>query len=89
MSDGLAIFRDTGFGSCLSRAAAAHIADYVFSPDEGSDHELTEWESMLVEDFLASLFSSEDFSSLLQEAARGMKAGGMDPEGHDLQPETR
>ena len=84
MTDRLAIFRDTGWGTRLSTAASAHIEDYVFSPDEGSDHELNEWEKMLVQDFLASLFSQDSFSDLLQEAARGMKAGGMDPEGHDL-----
>ena len=80
----LAIFRDTGFGTRLSMAAAKYLESYVFSPDEGSDHDLTEWERMLFEDFLAGLFAAEDFSDLLQEAARGMKVGGMDPEGHDL-----
>lgn len=84
MTDGLAIFRDTGWGTRLSTAAEAYLEDYVFSPDEGSDHELNDWERMLMQDFLAGLFSQDDFSALLQEAARGMKAGGMDPEGRDL-----
>ena len=30
------------------------------------------------------LFADDEFAALLQEAARGMKAGGMDPEGIDL-----
>lgn len=80
----LAIFRDTGFGTRLSMTAEAYLENYVFSPDEGSDHELNDWERMLFQDFLAGLFADRDFSDLLQEAARGMKAGGMDPEGHDL-----
>lgn len=84
--DKLAIFRDTGIGTRLSMAAEKYLEDYVFSPDQGGDHDLTEWERMLFQDFLAGLFADEDFSDLLQEAARGMKAGGLDPEGHDLAP---
>lgn len=86
MSESLAIYRDTGFGTRLSMAAEAYLESYVFSPDEGSDHELNAWERMLFQDFLAGLFAHEDFADILQEAARGMKAGGMDPEGRDLQP---
>lgn len=83
MTDKLAIFRDTGIGTRLSRAAQKYADDYVFSPNDGSDHEPTGFEKVLIDDMLAGLFADETFSGILQEAARGMKAGGADPEGQD------
>lgn len=84
MTDKLAIFRDTGIGTRLSAAADRFAAEYVFSPDEGADHDPTDFERMLLLDMLAGLFADEEFSGILQEAARGMKAAGLDPEGVDL-----
>ena len=83
----LAIFRDTGFGTKLSHAATKYLADWVYSDDPDgpyADHELTAFERAMIEDFLAGLFADDKFSGLLQEAARGMKAAGLDPEGVDL-----
>lgn len=85
MSDSLlAIFRNKGFGTKLHEAATKYLADYVYSDDpDGScaDHELTEFERAMIDDFLHGLFADDDFSGLLQEAAKGMKAAGIDPEG--------
>lgn len=39
---------------------------------------------MMMEDMVNGLFADDEFAALLQEAALGMKAGGMDPEGIDL-----
>jgi len=86
MSDKLAIFRPDGLGSRLYNALAQYASVYVFSPDEGSDHEPSEFEKMLFSDMLAGAFAEPEVSDILQEAARGMKAGGMDPEGPDTQP---
>lgn len=84
MSEALAIFRDTGLGSRLLRAAERYVRDdYVFGADGGDDHEPTKFERMMMEDMVNGLFADEEFAALLQEAARGMKAGGMDPEGVD------
>lgn len=83
-SEFLAIWRERGFGKRLSDACAAYLADYVYSPDDNyADHEPTEFERMMMEDMLAGMFANKDVDAILQEAARGMKAGGMDPEGPD------
>ncbi len=83
MSDKLAIFRNTGLGTRLLRALENYAKEYVFSPDAGSDYEPSEYERMLFEDMLNGAFADPSVDSILQEAARGMKAGGMDPEGED------
>ncbi len=81
----LAIFRPQGFGSRLSDAAHDYLKDYVFSPEEFvSDHKLTAFERVMFEDFLGGLFSDDQFGTLLQAAAAGMKATGLDPEGPDF-----
>ncbi len=67
----LPIFAEGGIGSRLLRAAESYAKDeYIFSPDEGSDHEPTEFEHMLFEDMLNGLFAHEPFAAILQEAAR-------------------
>ena len=82
----LAIFRDHGLGKRLSDAATAYADEYVYDDGESaSDYVPTERERVLLHDMLAGLFADEKFSSILQEAARGMKAGGMDPEGPEKQ----
>lgn len=87
MDDRLAIFRDTGIGSKLLKAAERYVRDdYVFGSDEGFDHDPSKFERMMMEDMVNGLFADDEFAALLQEAARGMKAGGMDPEGVDLPP---
>jgi hypothetical protein len=85
MTERLAIYRDTGIGSRLLKAAERYVReDYVFAADEGSDHEPTQFERMMMEDMVNGMFGDPGFDEILQEAARGMKAGGMDPEGIDL-----
>jgi len=80
----LAIFRPRGVGSRLYDAAAQYLAEYVYDADNNvADHELTDFERVMVEDFLGGLFSDEAFSAVLQEMAAGMKAAGLDPEGPD------
>jgi hypothetical protein len=84
MSDLLAIWRNQGLGARLSRAADSYLSDYVYSPDDSfADHEPTEFERLMMQDMLAGMFADISVSSILQEAARGMKAGGADPEGPD------
>jgi hypothetical protein len=58
------LFADTGVGGMLSAAAKAYREDYVFST-EGPDHEPTEFEAVLLEDFEAGLFSDERINALL------------------------
>lgn len=44
MTEKLAIFRDTGIGSRLLKAAERYVReDYVFGADEGDDHEPTQF----------------------------------------------
>ncbi len=83
----LAIYRPQGLGSRLSRAAEEYIDEYVYGgPDGGGDYTPTECEREMLHDVVSGLFSSEKFADILQEAAAGMKAGGMDPEGADDAP---
>jgi hypothetical protein len=67
--DLLPIYAEGGIGARLLDAMEAYRKEYVFSPDEGSDHEPTEWEQTLLEDFLNGAFN-EEVSAILQEAAR-------------------
>ncbi len=43
---------DRAFVAISQDAFEAYREDYVFSPDDGSDHVLTEWEGILAEDFV-------------------------------------
>jgi len=70
----LAIWKDGGLGSRIYKAIHAYLDDYVLSPDEGSDHEPTEFERMLLEDFFNGAISDEAVNAILQEAARAMQA---------------
>lgn len=86
MTERLAIFRPNGLGTKLSEAAEKYLADYVYSDDPDgpyADHDLTPFERAMIEDFIAGLFGDTAFCDILQAAARGMKAGGLDPEGAD------
>lgn len=79
----LRIYNDGGLASRLMLAADKYIEEYVYDDGESSaDHVPTDFERTLLHDMLAGLFSDEEFSAILQEAARGMKAAGLDPEGN-------
>lgn len=71
--DLLPIYQDGGLGDRLYKAMHAYLDEYVFSPDEGSDHEPTEFERMLLEDFFNGAISDEAVNAILQEAARAMQ----------------
>jgi hypothetical protein len=71
------IFLPGGLGDRLSTAMTAYLADYAYdpNPDEGfADHELTEFERGMMEDFLAGAISDEGVNAILQEAARAVSA---------------
>lgn len=57
----VAPFAEGGIGYLLCRAAEAYLADYAYSPDEGADHEPTEFEGWLLEDFWNGLITEESF----------------------------
>ncbi|MFC3163105.1 hypothetical protein [Ciceribacter thiooxidans] len=63
------IYADGGIGKRLMDAMERSLEDYVYSPDEADDHEPTEWERTLMQDFLYGAFN-EEVSAILQEAAR-------------------
>lgn len=52
-------FLDGGLGDLMLRAGEAYLADYVMGQDEGPDHEPTEFERWLLEDFLNGLMNDE------------------------------
>jgi hypothetical protein len=55
-------FAENGLGDLISKGAAAYREDYVYSPDPdcaGADHELTEFEAAMVEDFVAGMLGDE------------------------------
>lgn len=56
----------------LSAAMHAYLAEYVFSPDEGCDHEPTEFERMILDDMLNGALSSQAVNDILQEAAAAL-----------------
>ncbi len=70
----LPIWKDNGLGNRIYKALHAYLDDYVFSPDEGPDHEPTEFERMLLEDFFNGAISDEAVNAILQEAARAIEA---------------
>lgn len=72
--DLLPIWKDDGLGGRIYKAMHAYLDDYVFSPDEGSDHEPNEFERLLLEDFFNGAISDEAVNAILQEAARAMQA---------------
>ncbi len=65
----LPIYADGGIGARILAAMEAHRKEYVYSPEHGSDHEPTDFEQVLLEDFLNGAFTDE-VSAILQEAAR-------------------
>lgn len=65
----LPIWKEGWIASRLSAAMHAYLKDYVYSPDEGCDHEPTDFERWLMEDMLNGALSSPDVTSILQEAA--------------------
>ena len=52
-------FLDGGLGDLMTRAGYAYLEEYVLSSDEGADHEPTEFERFLLEDFLNGLLCDE------------------------------
>lgn len=83
----LAIYRPQGLGSRLSRAAEAYLDEYEYGGPTGeSGYVPNEFEREMMHDMIAGMFSDEAFAAVLQEAAAGMKAGGMDPEGAENPP---
>ena len=69
----LPIWKDNGLGDRIYKAMHAYLDDYVFSPDEGWDHEPTEFERVLLEDFFNGAIGDEAVNAILQEAARAMQ----------------
>lgn len=65
----LPIYAEGGIGARLMEAMEAYRKDYVFSPDDGWDHDPTEFEKLMLEDFLNGAFN-EQVTAILQEAAR-------------------
>lgn len=54
-------FMPGGLGYLMLSAADAYAEEYVFSLDDGPDHEPTEFEAAMLADFLAGLVSDEAF----------------------------
>ena len=65
----LPIYADGEIGARILAAMEAYRREYVYSPEYGSDHEPTDFEQVLLEDFLNGAFTGE-VSAILQEAAR-------------------
>lgn len=57
---GVAAFADDGAGDQMTKAAYSYLEDYVYSGDD-ADHEPTEWERALLEDFFNGLLRDEAF----------------------------
>lgn len=75
----LPIFADGGIGARLSSAMHAYLTDYVFGLEDGPDHEPTEFENAMLEDFLNGAISDEAVNIILQEAASAMPAAPVSP----------
>ncbi|MFG1331229.1 hypothetical protein V5F41_08230 [Xanthobacter autotrophicus] len=71
-TDLLPIFADGGIGARLSSAMEAYRADYVFGLEDGPDHEPSEFERAMLEDFLNGAISDAAVNDILQEAARAL-----------------
>jgi hypothetical protein len=54
-------FLPGGLGDLMFKAAHAYAEDYVMGSDEGPDHEPTEFERWLIEDFYNGLLSDDRF----------------------------
>lgn len=65
----LPIYADGGIGARILAAMESYRKEYLYSPEDGPDHEPTEFEQVLLEDFLNGAFTGE-VSAILQEAAR-------------------
>lgn len=70
----LPIWKEGWIAERLSAAMHAYLAEYVWSPDEGCDHEPTEFERMIMEDMLNGALSAKPVENLLQDAAFAMVA---------------
>jgi hypothetical protein len=68
----LPIWKEGWIAERLSAAMHAYLAEYVWSPDEGCDHEPTEFERMIMEDMLNGALSAKAVGNLLQDAAFAM-----------------
>lgn len=68
----LPIFAVDGLGARLSGAMEDYLKHYVFGLDDGSDHMPTEFERLMLEDFLAGAISDEAVNDILQQAARAI-----------------
>ncbi len=79
----LPIWKEGWIAYRLSAAMHAYLKEYVYSPDEGWDHEPTEFERGIMEDMLNGALSDETVTALLQNAAAAMLAASPSP------PETR
>lgn len=66
----LPIWAEGGIGDRIYKAMHAYLDDYVFSPDEGSDHEPTDFERILLEDFFNGAIGAEAVNATLQGAAK-------------------
>jgi hypothetical protein len=55
----LAPFADGGLGALMLREGYAYLADYVLGTDEGPDHDPTEFERWMLEDFLNGLMGDD------------------------------
>ncbi|HEY5797684.1 MAG TPA: hypothetical protein VIU82_21990 [Bosea sp. (in: a-proteobacteria)] len=75
----LPIWKEGWIASRLSAAMHASLAEYVFSSEEGCDHEPTEFERMIMEDMLNGALSEQSVTDLLQEAAFAMLSASPAP----------
>lgn len=69
-------FADDGIGGLMCKAAQSYMAEYVFSPDDGADHEPTEFEAVLIEDFWYGLISDERFFGPIRALLNAARAEG-------------
>lgn len=75
----LPIWLEGGIASRLSAAMHAYLKDYVYSPDEGADHEPTDFERWIMEDMLNGALSDQAVNAILQDAAFAMLASAPAP----------
>lgn len=68
----LPIFGGDGIGTRLSSAMEAYLADYVFGLEDGPDHDPSDFERAMLEDFLNGALSDAAVNDILQEAARAL-----------------
>jgi hypothetical protein len=68
-TDGVPPFADGGYGSGLIGEAMAYLKEYVFDPGDDADHEPTEFERAMLEDFVHGLISHEPFFGIIRAKA--------------------